>query len=101
MIFSALLAVDLLSPEAVATASRGLTAVAGLFVAGLAYRGYRRNDAAKMLWLAVGIGLLTAGTFLASVVLNGVGVGDGGVLLSVGAVNVLGLSAILYAFVRG
>jgi ABC-type enterochelin transport system permease subunit len=101
VILSTSLAVDLLSPEAVATASRGLTAVAGLLVAGLAYRGYRRNDARKMLWLAVGIGLLTAGTFLVSVVLDGFGIGDGGVLLSVGAVNVLGLSAILYAFVRG
>jgi hypothetical protein len=101
LIFPVSLAADLLSPEGIATASRGLTAAVGLFVAGLAYRGYRRNDARKMLWLAVGIGLLTAGTFLVSVVLDGFGIGDGGVLLSVGAVNVLGLSAVLYAFVRG
>lgn len=99
--FLVLFAADLLSPEVLATASRGLTAAVGLFVAGLAYRGYRRNDAAKMLWLGVGIGLLTAGTFLAAVVLGGAGVGDGGVLLARGSVNVLGLSAVLYAFVLG
>ena len=101
MVSLLLTTVDLLSPEVIASVSRGLTAVVGLFVAGMAYRGYLRNDAAKMLWLAVGIGLLTAGTFLVSVVLDGFGIGDGGVLLSVGAVNVLGLSAVLYAFVRG
>jgi len=80
-----------------------LTAAAGLFVAGLAYLGYLRNDAPKMMWLAVGIGLLTGGVFFASVVLNGAGagVGDGGGLLARGSVTVVGLSAVLYVFVRG
>lgn len=92
--------VDLLSPEVIASVSRGLTAVVGLFVAGMAYRGYLRNDARKMLWLAVGIGLLTGGVFFASVVVNGAGGGDGGILLARGVVTVVGLSAVLYAFVR-
>ncbi len=87
------------SPEAVAFVSRLLTAVVGLFVAGLAYRGYRRNDATRMLFLAVGIGLLTAGVLVVAVPLDRVGATDGVVLLSRGVVTVAGLCAVLYALI--
>lgn len=87
------------SPEAVAFASRSLTAVVGLFVAALAYRGYRRNDATRMLFLAVGIALLTAGVLVVAVPLDRLGATDGEVLLSRGVVTVVGLCSVLYAFV--
>lgn len=90
---------ELATPSTVAWALRALTAVVGLFVAGLAYRGYRRNDAPKMRSLAVGIGLVTAGVFLAVVAVDRAGGGAGAVLVARGAVTVAGLSAVLYAFV--
>jgi hypothetical protein len=93
------LLVDLVSPEAVTFGSRALTAVVGCFVAALAYRGYRRNGVAMMRWLAVGIGLLTVGVFLAVVVVARLGAGPGLVLFVRGGVTVAGLAAILYAIV--
>jgi len=89
-----------LAPETVALSSRVLTAVVGLFVAVLAYRGFRRNDAPKMRALAIGIGLLTAGAFLAAALTDLVGAGSGLVLLARGLVTVAGLCAVLYALVR-
>lgn len=88
---------DLLTPTNVALASRALTAVVGLFVAALAYRGYRRNDAPMMRSLAIGIVLLTAGVALAVVAVDRAGGGSGAVLLVRGLVTVAGLCAILYA----
>jgi len=88
---------DLLSPATVAVVSRGLTAVVGLFVAGLAYRGYQRNDASKMRTLAVGIGLLTGGVFIVATGVDRAGGSPGVVLVARGVVTVLGLSAVLYA----
>lgn len=88
---------DLLSPDAVAWGSRALTAAVGLFVAALAYRGFRRNDAPRMRWLAVGIGLLTAGSFLAAAVGVGAGAGPGVVLVARGLATVAGLCAVLFA----
>jgi hypothetical protein len=88
---------DLLSPDRIAWTSRALTAVVGLFVAVLAYRGFRRNGVPKMRSLAVGLGLLTAGVFLVVTVVNGVGAGPGVVLLARGLVTVMGLCAVLYA----
>ena len=92
-----LLVAALVTPDSVALASRALTAVVGLFVAGLAYRGYRRNDAAMMGWLAAGIGLLTAGVFLAVSIVEAVRGDTGLILLSRGFVTVAGLCAVLYA----
>jgi hypothetical protein len=89
--------VDALSPGGIAWLSRGVTALVGLFVATLAYRGFRRNDAPKMRSLAVGIGLLTAGVFLAVAVASVAGVGTGGVLIARGLVTVAGLCAVLRA----
>ena len=64
---------ELLAPDAVAELSRALTGVVGLFVASLAYRGYRRNDAPRMRWLAVGIAALTAGVYAAVTVADWTG----------------------------
>lgn len=81
----------------IAWGSRALTALVGLFVAGLAYRGYRRNDASKMRSLAGGIFLLTTGAFLAVVVVSRLGTETGQILLVRGLVTVAGLGAVLYA----
>ena len=86
-----------LTPETVAFLSRGLTAAVGLFVAALAYRGFRRNGARKMRWLALGIALLTAGAFLAVTVVEQLGAGVGYILLARNLVTVAGLGAVLYA----
>ncbi|MFU1781290.1 hypothetical protein ACM16X_07910 [Haloarcula japonica] len=88
---------DLLAPDLVAELSRALTAAVGLFVASLAYRGYRRNDAPKMRWLAVGIVSLTAGVYAVVTVTDWAGARDGIVLLVRGLVTVAGLCAVLYA----
>ncbi|WP_049947460.1 DUF7521 family protein [Candidatus Halobonum tyrrellensis] len=92
--------VGLLSPDAVAWGTRALTAVVGLFVSALAYRGFRRNDAPRMRWLAVGIGLVTAGSFLAVSVAAEAGAGAGVVLVARGLVTVAGLCAVLVALLR-
>lgn len=91
--------VELIDPGIVARASRALTAIVGLFVATLAYRGYRRNDAPKMRSLAVGIVLLTAGVFLTVTVVEQIGAGTGVVLIARGLVTVTGLCAVLYALI--
>lgn len=81
----------------VGVVARGITAVVGLFVAVLAYRGYRRNGSEKMRALAVGIGLLTTGVFVAVLLTDVAGAGAGVVLLVRGLVTVLGLCVVLYA----
>jgi len=88
---------SLLAPSSIVLLSRGLTAVVGLFVSIQAYRGFQRNDAPRMRVLAIGIGLLTTGAFLAAIAVDAVGAGDGVVLLVRGCVSVAGLSAVLYA----
>lgn len=57
--------------ELVAFATTALTALVGLLVAGQAYRGYRRNDSARMRALAVGIVLITVVPALITEVLAG------------------------------
>ncbi|WP_052334905.1 MULTISPECIES: hypothetical protein [unclassified Halorubrum] len=94
MIVESLLALEPLSMVSVA---RGVTAVVGLFVATLAYRGYRRNGSAKMRALAIGIALLTAGVFVAVMFADLTGAGNGVVLLVRGLVTVIGLCVVLYA----
>jgi hypothetical protein len=85
---------DLLSAGLVA---RGVTAIVGLFVAMLAYRGYRRNGSEKMRALAIGIGLLTAGVFVAVLLTDTIGSGTGIILLVRGLVTIIGLCVVLYA----
>lgn len=88
---------QLSDPFSVGVIAGGVTAVGGLFVAALAYRGYRRNGSSKMRALAVGVGLLTTGVFLAAVTTAVLGAGDGVVLLVRGLVTVIGLCTVLYA----
>jgi len=81
-----------------ATLAGSLTATVGLFVAYQAYRGYRRNDSAPMLFLGLGIFLVTVVPFLVTTVLAGVpGVSDAAVLLSWTVFEIVGLGSILYA----
>lgn len=86
-----------MEPASVVSVTRGVTALVGLFVATLAYRGYRRNGSAKMRALAIGIGLLTAGVYVAVMLADMGGAGNGVVLLVRGLVTVAGLCVVLYA----
>lgn len=88
---------QLTEPFSVEVITGAVTAAGGLFVAVLAYRGYRRNGSPKMRALAAGIGLLTTGVFLAAVTTALLGAGDGVVLLVRGFVTVIGLCTVLYA----
>lgn len=99
MIPSEILLLNPVAPHDIAWASRALTALVGLFVAGLAYRGFRRNDAPKMRSLAIGIFLLTTGVFLTVAVVTQLGASTGPILLVRGLVTVTGLGAVLYALV--
>lgn len=47
--------------------------VMGLYIVFQAYRGYRRNDSQRMLFLAVGLAFLTVIPFALSLVVAGVG----------------------------
>ncbi|WP_345784746.1 DUF7521 family protein [Halobellus ordinarius] len=96
MIVESLLFVE---PLSVVSVARGMTAVVGLFVATLAYRGYRRNGSTKMRALAVGIGLLTTGVYVAVLLADMTGAGNGVVLLARGLVTVIGLCVVLYAII--
>jgi ABC-type Co2+ transport system permease subunit len=91
---------DFVTPTGIALASRALRAVVGVFVAVLAYRGYRHNNAPMMRSLAIGIGILTAGVVSVVVVVDQAGGEDGAILLARGFVTVAGLCAILHAIVR-
>ncbi|ELY49600.1 DUF7521 family protein [Natronorubrum sulfidifaciens] len=53
--------------ELLTVASLFLVALLGTLIAYQAYRGYRRNDATSMLYLAVGLLLLTLCPFLINV----------------------------------
>jgi len=87
----------MIEPLSVVSVTRSVTALVGLFVATLAYRGYRRNGSTKMRALAIGIGLLTAGVFAAVIFAAMIGGGNGAVLLTRGLVTVVGLCVVLYA----
>jgi len=56
--------------ELLTVASLFLVALIGTLIAYQAYRGYRRNDATSMLYLAVGLLLLTLCPFLINVAVN-------------------------------
>jgi hypothetical protein len=79
----------------------GLTGVVGVFVASLAYRGYRRNESKPMLYLALGIVLLTAIPAAVNVLLSvSTGVTDAEILLSLSVAHLCGVVSILYALTR-
>lgn len=81
------------------TVTATITAIVGAFVAYQGYRGYRRNDSRPMLFLAVGIALLTTITFLVriSLKLSGI-VSDASVYVLALLVSIAGLLAVLYSF---
>jgi hypothetical protein len=56
--------------ELLTVASLFLVALFGTIIAYQAYRGYRRNDASSMLYLSLGLLLLTLCPFLVNVVLT-------------------------------
>ncbi|SEV82757.1 DUF7521 family protein [Natrinema salifodinae] len=56
--------------ELLTVASLFLVALFGTIIAYQAYRGYRRNDATSMLYLAVGLLLLTLFPFLLNVIVT-------------------------------
>lgn len=86
------------SPQ-VATLARALTATVGFFVAYQAYRGYRRNDSRPMLYLGVGICLVTTVSFVVStLIVRPLGASDGVAILAWTLLHVAGLASILYAF---
>lgn len=78
-----------------------VTASVGAFVAYQAFRGYRRNASQPMLFLAVGIALLTVVPF---VVARGlqlvVSLSDAQFLVVITVFDIAGLSAILYSLTR-
>ena len=85
-------------PAAILFATALATAAAGLAVAWVAYRGYRRNDSAAMLYLAIGIAFVTAGPFLVSYGLSpAVALSDATTLLGVLGTTIAGLLSILYS----
>lgn len=78
-----------------------VTAVVGLFVAYQAFRGYRRNDSRPMLFLAIGLLLLTTVPFgLSYTVARLTAASDALVLLVISLCNVAGLASILYSLTR-
>ncbi|MFC7138851.1 hypothetical protein ACFQMA_03245 [Halosimplex aquaticum] len=81
-----------------ATLAGALTAVVGLFVAYQAFRGYRRNDSRPMLFLGLGIFLVTALPFVVTTALAGpLGASDAVAVLAWTVLEILGLGSILYA----
>ena len=77
------------------------TAIAGLFVATLAYRGYRRNASRPMLYLAIGIVLLTTVPVGVDYTLQGMTAAtDAEILLVVTTAHLVGVISILYALTR-
>lgn len=81
------------------TVTATTTAIVGAFVAYQGYRGYRRNDSRPMLFLAIGIALLTTITFLVriSLKLSGI-VSNTSVYVLALLVSIAGLLAVLYSF---
>lgn len=74
-----------------------LVALLGTVIAVQAYRGYRRNDSRPMLYLAVGLALLTLVPFLLNVALATAGADRVAIALAENVARLLGLVAITYS----
>ena len=75
-----------------------LTAILGVLIGYRAYQGYRRNRSKPMLYLAVGLVLVTAVPPLLSLTLSNLTALEGWlIVLSMGLSQVCGLSSILYS----
>ena len=84
--------------ELLTVASLFLVALFGTIIAYQAFRGYRRNDATSMFYLAVGLLLLTLFPFLINVVVNTFSAADQVVTVFLENVSRLaGLLAITYS----
>mgnify|MGYP000398038962 CR=1 FL=1 len=93
-----LASLQIVVPVSPATLAGSLTAAVGLFVVYQAYRGYRRNDSRPMLFLGLGIFLVTVLPFVVTTLLAAVpGVSDAAVLLSWTVLEIAGLGSIFYA----
>lgn len=85
-------------PTTVLFATAAATALVGLLVAWIAYRGYRKHGSRTMRYLAIGIALITASPFLVSYLLTPILLlSDPIALLGILGANILGLLAILYS----
>lgn len=77
------------------------SATLGGLVAGLAYRGYRRNESTPMLYLAVGVAFLTVVPFVLSYSIDGVtDATDAQILLVITGCHLTGLLAIAHSLRR-
>jgi len=77
------------------------SAVLGTVVSWTAYRGYARNDSRPMLFLAIGVALLTVVPFVLSHTVDRLtDATDAAVLLVVTTCHLLGLVAIVRSFKR-
>lgn len=84
--------------ELLSVVSLLLVAAVGTLIAFQAYRGYRRNDSVAMLYLAVGLLLLTLGPFLINLSLTTLTTVDHTVTaLFENASRLLGLASITYS----
>ena len=76
-------------------------AVAGVFVAYQAYRGYQRNESRPMLYLALGIVFLTAVPASINLGLSSLTTATAAeILLAITVAHLTGVAAILYALTR-
>ena len=76
-------------------------AVAGVFVAYQAYRGYQRNESRPMLYLALGIVFLTAVPASINLGLSSLTTAtEAAILLAITVAHLTGVAAILYALTR-
>ncbi|MGM0606118.1 MAG: DUF7521 family protein [Halobacteriota archaeon] len=74
------------------------TAIVGAIVAGVAYRGYRRNASDAMRFLAVGIALIAIAPFLVTYVLAPLAsLSDAATVLGVLGATIAGLLSIIYS----
>lgn len=78
-----------------------LSATLGSIVAVLAYRGYTRNQSAPMLYLSVGVALLTVVPFVLShAIAAATAATDADILLVITTCNLLGLLTIAHSLRR-
>ena len=76
------------------------TLVLGGFVTVLVYKAYRRTGLASFQFLAIGFGLVTAGSILAGVIDQLSGLGTDVAVLTESAMSAVGMAVILYSVYR-
>ena len=86
------------SVSLLATVSTGVTAILGVAVAWLAYRGYRRNESPVMRGLALGIVAIAVVPFAVNIITLAVSLTDAQALLVVTFSHTVGLLLIYRTF---